>query len=719
MNCGIFSVLFFMHVSYLYSLKPRLSQFRTNRFVNKAISEPEVYPFDLLSHSEQENRLYEMFLEELSASELTTRTRDDFVDDLISNTKLKIMSSREIIEVKTNLVPGLPVEIVNKNRVMFGNILAVKSKSTVSVVLSNGETVTVDIGQVISCWDYLEDELPRNPNDWTKVSSSAMQHMKDFASAVSIMDDFWSRLEHRDCKLSTDSLDLGIFLFQRRNFDRWINPTLSKETHVSALTAAERYVAAILLYNDDLHFKRRMSRVTESENEDESFNDEIHIIEGGYQVHRECVVKQKQIKDFIDFHNTLQRKDDKELDQDKKMDKTKHISPFRLAHIPTLTRALELYALATKMTPPSSVVKNLLKQLSKPLTPAGASSVLSSLNKTPSSTSAKSAGIEQPRISPWPASILQSAVELSEEVTKRRQIYANEPVANVGKKGKLGLKDFRGSSRENPMLCIDRRNTKFSDDAFSLSPATGEILIHIANVMGTLSRYENLWNIAKDRTFSTYTPQGPSHMLPPVAIDALKLSQELPNEVLTVAISVDASTGDLIGFRIFPSLIGPVISISEDVADFIIDEDIEEDVRFPKNAITNLKLCWKLMDRILQRNPWICDVYRTRAEYRYDKRIGTYQRQRKDASPANILVDSLLTLYSNSSCIFCKDNDINVPIAFEDRDRSFDSKIVKRFATKPLRHWLAQVSLYFRCCAYIVLTTAVSGTTKPNPCRTE
>jgi hypothetical protein len=40
-------------------------------------------------------------------------------------------------------------------------------------------------------------------------------------------------------------------------------------------------------------------------------------------------------------------------------------------------------------------------------------------------------------------------------------------------------------------------------------------------------------------------------MLPPQALEALKLSQTQPNDVLTVALSVDAETGEIQCFRFF------------------------------------------------------------------------------------------------------------------------------------------------------------------------
>ena len=37
---------------------------------------------------------------------------------------------------------------------------------------------------------------------------------------------------------------------------------------------------------------------------------------------------------------------------------------------------------------------------------------------------------------------------------------------------------------EHPVLCVDGKMATFLDDAFSLSPETGEILVHVVDVAG-------------------------------------------------------------------------------------------------------------------------------------------------------------------------------------------------------------------------------------------
>ena len=79
-----------------------------------------------------------------------------------------------------------------------------------------------------------------------------------------------------------------------------------------------------------------------------------------------------------------------------------------------------------------------------------------------------------------------------------------------------------------------------------------------------------LREVAKDRISSSFLPSGPLHMLPPQALESLKLSSTSPNEVITVALSVEYDTGEIFAYRVFPSLIGPVFPIDTMTANEII-----------------------------------------------------------------------------------------------------------------------------------------------------
>jgi hypothetical protein len=56
------------------------------------------------------------------------------------------------------------------------------------------------------------------------------------------------------------------------------------------------------------------------------------------------------------------------------------------------------------------------------------------------------------------------------------------------KRGPSGRVDYRGPSSspslaQHPAICVDARHASFLDDAFSLSPDTGELLVHVVDVV--------------------------------------------------------------------------------------------------------------------------------------------------------------------------------------------------------------------------------------------
>jgi hypothetical protein len=113
---------------------------------------------------------------------------------------------------------------------------------------------------------------------------------------------------------------------------------------------------------------------------------------------------------------------------------------------------------------------------------------------------------------------------------------------------------------------------------------------------------------------------------------------------------------------------------------------------FPDAVVRDLLTARRLMDKVIERNPW-CDAHfssATTRQFRLNKKTDTYQQSVADKTPANRMVNALLTLYSNSSCLYCAAKSVDVPVAWENRDRQ-DTSIVRRFGTQPLRNWLSQL----------------------------
>jgi hypothetical protein len=554
---------------------------------------------------------------------------------------------------------------------------------------------------------------------------------------------------------------------------------------VRALSAAQRYAAALLLYNDDFHFKRKQTTLAveeeveveedeegevEEEEEEEEKEEEVnlpessrksarekaltgysvedimnnrrksaaerglkkvtvsvsdvpalHVIEGAYRILDDGISMFREGEVFSKYYESRQ--------QELLSKETVPVaSPFRAGCITRQLRALEIYAMSPSSVTPPAAVKHILKRLNKPLTPIGAKATLKEMNYNPAASAAATAAVSAMRlkrgakfgqetavdnvdsvgsiyasVTPWTEEVFDAAMALSDEVNKRRKELEESRQGPAGKKGPSGRMDYRSNSAEHPVMCIDGKKATFLDDAFSISPETGEVLVHIVDVAGTLRRHELLQQTAKERISSTFLPSGPLHMLPTQALDSLKLCTTGPNEVITVALSVDSISGVVLGFRIFPSVIGPVFAIDVDTADEIIEGvgikkgsaqgmEVSDRPGFPDAVVRDLLTVRRLMDKVIEKQPWV-DVHFGSANFRQfklNKKTDTYQQSMTEKTPASRMVNSLLTLYSNSSCLYCASKGVDVPIAWENRDR-VDSAMVRRFGTQPLRNWLSQL----------------------------
>jgi len=381
----------------------------------------------------------------------------------------------------------------------------------------------------------------------------------------------------------------------------------------------------------------------------------------------------------------------------------------------------------SKVTPPP-VVKHLLKRLGQPATPEGAHKILKEMKLRGDEAMTKSEAIAAAAaaaassvattsrngdvtigksnnivgafgttfsVTPWTQDVLDAANSLCHEVTLKRKDLAEAYVGGrAGKRGPSGRMDYRPSSELHPVICIDSRKASFLDDAFSLSPDTGELLVHIVDVSEYIRRYPSLQETAKDRISTTFLPSGPLHMMPPQLLETLKLSTKLPNEVITVAISVEADTGKLLGFRVFPSVVGPVFPIDVNTADELIAGIGKGSklIGYPEAVVKDLLTAQQLVSKIIESEKWV-DVSFSSIQsrsYSLDKRSGTYSTDWVDKTPCNRMINAMLTMYSHSAVKFVESANIDYPVAWENRDR-VDNTRIRRFATQPLRNWLAQL----------------------------
>ena len=156
-------------------------------------------------------------------------------------------------------------------------------------------------------------------------------------------------------------------------------------------------------------------------------------------------------------------------------------------------------------------------------------------------------------------------------------------------------------------ICIDDTNTVSYDDAFTFLPESSEILIHIIDVREGLQHFPLLNDMGKDNAMTRYFPTGPVPMYPRSILNAMKLSSTHPNEVITVAVKLNFSTGEIESYRIFPAIIGPVVPISHIHADTILANKSLAcgDICYSKEIINDLQSIGSIIEKMLARDSWI------------------------------------------------------------------------------------------------------------------
>ena len=737
-------------VSVSFALRPsglwRSSRAATRLFTSDSGEGYIFYPSGPNSDLSDEEALQDLFIKQLSEMHSKEEGGDDYVNvdkdevgEYVDGMFPKLgalIGTKTLHEEPIELTPGCPVEIAHKGRIAFGNFVRVnaqessktrkkrkeakakgklevfeaierqKVRKSLLVQLSTGENVMVDVGQIISSWEVLADEeIPDTPAAWAEVASDALRILSNMSPRKSDLQEFWSILSTRSSVIPADSLDLGVYIYQEKQFGNWINPYLSaEESHVRALSAAQRYAAALLLHYDDFHFKRRPSKAYLHKEEDDEEGgvqqgdeESYLVVEGGYRCLDEGMTLFREGEVFQKYYDASRALEQAEA--------ASHEKPFRAGCITRQLRALEMYSMASgKMAPPTTV-KHILKKLHKPQSPVGAREVINDMRKTGTSSGGSSSSGSGERqmsspsyssITPWTSETIEDTEQLISMVASKRGILRQTEVGKTGKKGPNGRMDYRGVADTHPPICMDGSKATFFDDAFSLNPATGELLVHIVDVAGTIRKFPALENTAKERLNSIFLPSGPVHMMPPQALEALKLSTTDANEVLTCAISVDVDTGDLLGYRIFASVIGPVNPIEMSEADEILEKNSGGDsyspVGYNPAVVRDLVAAHSLVQKVIARNPWV-DAAFDKAKYRrfsMNKKSGEYTQNEVEKTSGTRTLNAMLTLYSNASCSFCENRDVSVPIAWENRDR-VQSNLIRRFATQPLRNWLAQL----------------------------
>lgn len=241
------------------------------------------------------------------------------------------------------------------------------------------------------------------------MTTEALELLRTMSPRKSDLQEFAQLVQRqRSSTLPVDSLDLSVYIFQERKFRTWLNPYVDAAyAKVSAMSAAQRYAAAVLLFNDDLHFKRRQSTLSQSDDDSEEDGVEglmsedgflvdsnaVTIIEGGFKILEESVAMFRECEIFAEYYAeqvALRKQNEQsngemapvvEESGEGKKKGSRQVKPFRAGCITRQLRAIEMYALSPSSLQPPRLVKSVLKRLGQPTTPIGARQVLLGLGR--------------------------------------------------------------------------------------------------------------------------------------------------------------------------------------------------------------------------------------------------------------------------------------------------------------------------------------------------
>jgi hypothetical protein len=368
-------------------------------------------------------------------------------------------------------------------------------------------------------------------------------------------------------------------------------------------------------------------------------------------------------------------------------------------------------------------VRETLKAMGLPRTPAGAKAALVQIGRWSTSTSQSN----KPKIEPWSQSILQAAGWYKEmDQNRRLELYNAVQIKDrEAMEGRVDLTKF-------PCVCIDAAKTTFRDDSIGVRTrsSTGrqvvedaskwEILIHIVDVSdiyapeNDVSDPSNYLGILREaavsRGASRYDlPMGPLHLMPPLVIQALSLdiffnpilSQKMPtdmnrpttNRCVTLWAYIDERNGELLESGLERTIISCPLALSFDSATTLLEGSLDSrnDPGLAKAravlgvAERNLRL-WSENHQIqntgaqsrenrLAVREVIAKQVMQGKNQRDDGRDGGFQRSR-----GHRLVDDSLNLYAYATARLMRMRNAPIPKAYGSPDM--------RLATGPLRRYV-------------------------------
>eukprot|EP00903_Cladosiphon_okamuranus_P010020 g9502.t1 len=307
-------------------------------------------------------------------------------------------------------------------------------------------------------------------------------------------------------------------------------------------------------------------------------------------------------------------------------------------------------------------------------------------DETTKASAAEEAG-EGAGVLPWSAEALQAAALLGKERARRSANYGKrEPQAKVGAPAPFGRHDFRRAAFG--VYCIDGAGTSFLDDAFSVDPDTREVFIHITDVQGLVPAGSTLDNVARLRAASEYLPQGPLFMMPPTALKAMSFSDapSAVNEAVTVGIRMDPKTGGVASSRVMLTTLPPVISLTVDQADRLLEA--AEKGEAGEGRLARVAKEIQALEYVGRRSAEAGGRReRGKEGIKFRKgRGGETQTFEVASSRARSLVDELLTVYTEEAYRLCKKAGVAMPSLVGQQDRVASGH--SRYGTGPLRRYI-------------------------------
>jgi hypothetical protein len=401
----LFALLLRVSIAWISPAKPFTNSFfrsfgnketTTGTIDEKQLKNAQTIMDFLAQHGSGKSRVKDEVIDEIE---------DDYEDDQYDeddNSNFFKAQEKQSKTVLTRAKPiqfQSPIEFIHNGQLKFGNFLEYypNNSTAVLVQVSTGQSYKIDISQIIAVWDELaDDSLPTSPSTWADIATEAMEILRTFPPRKVDLTKFYTILIQQLKNIqSIDSFDLGIFLFQERKFVNWMNPIIESfsskpSLQLHALTAAQRYVAAILLFaHQPIYFKRKISKIAYVEDaiiheettlemdaellQQSSIQSALtFIFEGGYEILKESIKLTKEIDIFIDYY----------LEQIQQQQTTTNLttststSPTKSAYqatsfvhqnlIVNIIRKFELLAISRKM--PSSSISSSISNMKNKIT---------------------------------------------------------------------------------------------------------------------------------------------------------------------------------------------------------------------------------------------------------------------------------------------------------------------------------------------------------------